>query len=38
MSVSASVGVDKMQTTCPRKHNEPIQDNYFSAMLAGAFS
>ena len=43
--LSASVGVDKMllyssrmQTTCKRKHNEPSQDSYLAATLAGAFS
>jgi len=42
--LSASVGVDKtllysshIQTTCTRKHNEPSQDSYLSATLAGAF-
>jgi len=41
----ASVGVDKMllyssriQTTCARKHNEPSEDSYLAAKLAGAFS
>jgi len=41
---SASVGVDKMllyssciQRTWARKHNEPSQDRYLAAMLAGAF-
>jgi len=41
----ASGGVNKtllcsshMQTTCARKHNEPSQDSYLAAMLAGAFS
>jgi len=38
ISVSALVGVDKMQTTCARKHNKPSQDSYHVAMLAGAFS
>jgi len=39
------VGVDKtllysshMQTTCTRKRNEPSQDSYLAATLAGAFS
>jgi len=43
--LSASVGLDKtllysshMQTTCARKHNEPNQDSYLAATLAGAFS
>jgi len=27
-----------MQTTCARKHNEPSQDSYLAAPLAGAFS
>jgi len=41
----AAVGVDKMllcssriQTTYARNHNEPSQDNYLAATLAGAFS
>jgi len=33
-----SVGVDKTQTTCARKHDEPSQDSYLAATLAGAFS
>jgi len=43
--LSASIGVDKMllyssrmQTTCTRKHNEPSQDSYLAATLAGVFS
>jgi len=36
--LSASVGVDKTQITCARKHNEPRRDSYLAAMLAGAFS
>jgi len=43
--LSAPVGVDKtllypsrIQTTCARKHNEPSQDSYLAATLAGAFS
>jgi len=42
---TASVGVDKtllyspcMQTTCARKCNEPRQDSYLAATLAGVFS
>jgi len=27
-----------MQTACARKHNEPSQDNYLAATLAGVFS
>jgi len=27
-----------MQTTCTRKHNEPSQDSYLAATLAGVFS
>ena len=36
--VLASVGVDKMQTTCARKRKEPSHDSYLAAMLARAFS
>jgi len=43
--LSVSVGVDKMllyssrmQTIYTKKHNEPSQDSYLAAMLAGAFS
>jgi len=44
---TASLGADKtllyihssrMQTACARKHNEPSQDNYLAATLAGVFS
>jgi len=28
----------RMQTTCARKHNEPSQNSYVAATLAGAFS
>ena len=45
MADLASVSVDKkvlysshMQTTYTRKHNEPSQDSYLAATLAGAFS
>jgi len=27
-----------IQTTCARKYNEPSQDSYLTATLAGAFS
>ena len=30
--LSASVGVDKMQTTCARKYNEPSQENQEQAI------
>jgi len=45
MILSALAGVDKMllyssrmQTPCARKHNEPRQDSYLAATLAGAVS
>ena len=34
----ALVSVEKMQTTCTRKHNEPSQDSYLAATLTGVFS
>jgi len=33
--VLASIGVDKTQITCTRKHNGPSQDSYLAAMGVG---